>query len=340
MNGRPLTVVLAVLTLTALTPPPAAGQPEARDTGWTAPRTPDGQPDLQGLWANNSATPMQRPEILGDRGELTGEELAQLHERVAAFRDTAEQAGHLLGDRLFQRALGNSTYQDFDDQTGDYNTFWLVEREIEDRTSLIVDPPNGRIPPLTPAAARRAAERRAYAAEHPSDGPEDRTLADRCLHFAAPRVSGGYNSYFVILQAPGYVAILQEMGNVARVIPLDGRPHVADGIRLWNGNARGRWEGETLVIETRNFSPQSRFLRSSEHLRLVERWTRVAPDTLQQDVTLDDPTTWSRPWTIRLFLKQTQDPLFEWACHEGNYSMEGILAGARAEEAAAAAGAR
>ena len=338
MNGRSLAAALAVLACAAL-PPPAAGQSGEPGEGWTAPRTSDCQPDLQGFWANNSATPMQRPEILGDR-ELTDEQLAELHQRVAEFRDTAEQAGHLLGDRLFQRALGNSTYQTFDDQTGDYNTFWLVERQLENRTSLIVDPPDGRIPPVTPAARRRAAERAAFAAAHPSDGPEFRPMNDRCLNFASPRVLGGYNSYFLILQTPDHVAILQEQGHIARVIPLDARPQVDDRIRLWTGSARGRWEGDTLVIETANYSPQSRFLRSSEHLRLVERWTRVAPDTLQQDITLYDPTTWLQPWTIRLFLKQTQDPLFEFACHEGNYSMEAILAGARAEEAAAAAGAR
>ena len=339
MRGCPLAVTTAVLVLTALAPPPAAGQPDARDAGWTALRTADGQPDLQGFWANNSATPMQRPEILGD-SELTAEQLSELSRRVEEFRETAQQAGHLLGDRLFQRALGNSTYQDFDDQTGDYNTFWLVQREFENRTSLIIDPPSGRIPPVTPAAQRRAAERAAYAAAHPSDGPEFRPMNDRCLNFASPRVLGGYNSYFLIVQTPDHVAILQEQGHIARVIPLDGRPQIDDGIRLWTGSARGRWEGETLVIETANYSPQSRFLRSSEHLRLVERWTRVAPDTIQQDITMYDPTTWTRPWTIRLFLKQTQDPLFEFACHEGNYSMESILAGARAEEAAAAAGAR
>ena len=335
MNGRSLAGMLAVLVIVAMAPPPAAGQPEARDAGWTAPRTPDGQPDLQGFWANNSATPMQRPEILGDR-EITPEAMAELHQRVEEFRASEEQAGHLISDRLFQRALGNSNYDTFDDETGDYNTFWLVERQLENRTSLIVDPPNGRIPPLKPAAARRAAERLAYTAEHPSDGPEFRPMNDRCLSWAAPRVSGGYNSYFLILQTSGYIAILQEQGHIARLIPLDGRPQVDDGLRLWDGNSRGRWEGDTLVIETTHYRSQSRFLQASEHLRLVERLTRVAPDTIQQDITLYDPTTWTRPWTIRLLLKQTEDALFEFACHEGNYSMESILAGARLEEAAAA----
>ena len=335
MQGRCLAGMLAVLVIVALTPLPAAGQPGAPEAGWTAPRTADGQPDLQGIWTNNSATPMQRPEILGDRAVLTAEEQAQLQQTIAEFRD-AEQAGDLLGDRLFQQALGNSTYQDFDVITGNYNAFWLVERDLDNRTSLIVDPPNGRFPPLTPTAQARAAERRAYAAAHPSDGPEDRTLGDRCLHFGAPRMGAGYNSYFQILQTPGHVAILQEMGHEARLVPLDGRPHVDDGIRLWNGNARARWEGESLVIETANFSPEARYQQSSENLRMVERFTRIAPDTIRHEITLDDPTTWTRPWTVMILLKQTQDPLFEYACHEGNYAMPGILAGARAEEAAAA----
>ena len=336
MQSRFLAGMLAVLVIVVLAPPPAAGQSGARDAGWTAPRTADGQPDLQGIWTNNSATPMQRPEILGDKATLTAEELAQLQQTITEFRD-AEQAGDLLGDRLFQQALGNSTYQDFDVITGNYNAFWLVERELDNRTSLIVDPPNGRFPPLTPAAQARAAERQAYAAAHPSDGPEDRTLGDRCLHFGAPRMGAGYNSYFQILQTPDHVAILQEMGHEARLIPLDGRPHVNAGIRLWNGNARARWEGETLVVETTNYSPQARYQQSSENLRLTERFTRIAPDTIRHEVTVDDPTTWTRPWTVMILLKETQDPLFEYACHEGNYAMPGILAGARVEEAEAAA---
>ena len=335
MNIRFFVGVVVALALAAMVPPPAAAQSGAADAGWTAPRTPDGQPDLQGIWTNNSATPMQRPEILGDKATLTAEELAQLQQTIAEFRD-AEQAGDLLGDRLFQQALGNAEYQDFDQITGNYNAFWLVERELDDRTSLIVDPPNGRYPPLTPAAQARAAERAAYAAEHPSDGPEDRTLGDRCLHFGAPRMGAGYNSYFQILQTPDHVAILQEMGHEARLIPLDGRPHVDDDIRLWNGNARARWEGETLVVETVNFSPQARYQQASESLRLTERFTRIAPDTIRHEVTLDDPTTWTQPWTVMLLLKQSQDALFEYACHEGNYAMPGILAGARVEEAEAA----
>tara|TARA_B100001123_G_scaffold401666_1_gene488622 strand:+ start:34105 stop:35076 length:972 start_codon:yes stop_codon:yes gene_type:complete len=307
---------------------------------WTAPRTPDGHADLQGIWTNNSATPMQRPEALGDKAVLTDEELAELQQTVQEFRDN-EQAGDLLGDRLFQQALGNSKYNDFDTVTGNYNAFWLVERELDNnRTSLIVDPPNGRYPSLTTQEQERAKERRAYASEHPSDGPEDRNLSDRCLHFGAPRLGAGYNSYFHFLQTPGHVTILQEMGHEARVISTDGRSHLDDKLRQWNGQARGWWEGDTFVIETVNFASRSRWMGASENLRMTERYTRVGPDTLKQEVTFDDPTVWTSPWTVEIFMKRTEDPLFEYACHEGNYAMEGILAGARLEEQNTASGSK
>jgi hypothetical protein len=333
------TTMAALVALVMCASAQAFAQTIGQESAWKAPRTADGQPDLQGIWANNSATPMQRPEVLGDRAELTEEELAQLQQQVDEFRD-AEQAGDLLGDRLFQQALGNSKYQDFDEVTGNYNAFWLVERQLDNRTSLIVDPPNGRFPPLTPEAERDRAARREYSASHPSDGPEDRNLSDRCLHFGAPRLGAGYNSYFQILQTPDYVTILQEMGHEARVIPLDDRSHVDDDIRLWNGNARARWEGETLVVETANFNEKTRFQGASEHLRMTERFTRVSPDTITHDVTFADPSVWTQPWTVRILLRQTEDPLFEYACHEGNYAMVGILAGARLEEEQAGSGSR
>ena len=221
----PLLIMLASLAHV----PVVAQAPQGAVDTWTVPRTADGQPDLQGTWANNSATPLQRPEALAGQQVLTDEELAELTRLVAAFRDS-EQAGDLLGDRLIQQALGNPDFQDFDVVTGNYNAFWLVERELDNRTSLIVDPPTGRIPPLTQAAQQRAAERREHAREHPSDGPEDRSLSDRCLHFGSPRMGAGYNSYFQILQTPGYAGILQEMGHQARMIPLDGRSHLAENI--------------------------------------------------------------------------------------------------------------
>ena len=325
MNGRRFAIVVALVALVPLAAVPAAAQDE-----WTVPQTADGQPDLQGIWTNNSATPMERPEQLGEKARLTDEELADLTARIAEFRD-AEQAGDLLGDRLIQQALGNAEFQDFDVITGNYNAFWLVERELDTRTSLIIEPPNGRRPALTPEAQERAAARGAYLRDHPSDGPEDRTLGDRCLHFAAPNMGSGYNSYLQILQTPNHVAILQEMGHEIRTIPLDAGPHA--GIPQWNGDARGRWEGDTLVVETLDYSPRARFNGASENLHLVERLTRISPDVLRHEITLNDPETWTQPWTVELLHTATMDPIFEYACHEGNYAMPGILGGARREEA-------
>ena len=196
----------------------------------------------------------------------------------------------------------------------------------------IVDPPNGRIPALTAEARDHLGARSAYAREHPADGPEDRTLGDRCLHFAAPRLSAGYNSYFQILQTPEHVAILQEMGHIARVVPVADRPHLDEEIRLWTGDPRGWWDGDTLVVESTNYNSQTRYNGSSESLQLVERFTRVSPDTIEHEVTMNDPATWTKPWTVMLRLKLTDDPIFEYACHEGNYAMPGILGGARVEE--------
>ena len=334
MNARGWYLFLLAVTIASLVALPAWAQsPEKTPEGWTLSRTPDGQPDLQGVWANNTATPLERPEAFAGREVLSQEELATLHQRLAELRDS-EQAGNLLGDRLIQQALDDPNFTPFDPETGNYNSFWLVEREIEDRTSLIVDPPNGRIPSLTPIAQRKADARRVYRRNHPADGPEDRGLGDRCLNFATPRMGSGYNSYLQILQTPGYVAFLQEMGHQARMIPIDGRPHLAEDVRQWNGDSRGRWEGDTLVIETANFSPKSGFRGATENLHLTERYTRLGPQTVKQEITLDDAATWTRPWTVVIYLKESQDQLFEYACHEGNYAMVGILGGARAEEAA------
>ena len=208
-------------------------------------------------------------------------------------------ARDILGDRLIRQALDKDTPRTFDPITGNYNSFWLVERELDNRTSLVVDPPDGRIPSLTPAAQRSADTQRAYRREHPADGPEDRRLGDRCLHFGLPKIGSGYNSYHQILQTPDHVTIFSEMAHDARIIPLDTRPNLSHNLRQWNGDARGRWEGDTLVVETTNFSPKSNFRGSRENLRLVERLTRISPDTLEHEITIEDDTTWTSPWTVR-----------------------------------------
>ena len=208
MKDRRLAVLLVPVFALLLAPSTVFGQ------SWHPPRMADGQPDVQGIWANNSATPLERPEQFGAKSELTDEELAELVATIAAFRDS-EQAGDLLGDRLVQQALGNSEFQDFDAETGNYNAFWLVERSLDNRTSLVIDPPHGRIPDVTPEAARCAADRGVYRRAHPSDGPEDRGYGDRCLHFGLPKIGSGYNSYHQILQTPTHVVILSEMAHDA-----------------------------------------------------------------------------------------------------------------------------
>jgi hypothetical protein len=213
----------------------------------------------------------------------------------------------------------------------------MVQKQFDNRTSLITDPPDGRVPPLTPLAQERqavdAARQRRLAAS------EDLSNPLRCITYGIPRFGGRYGDvdfgYFEIVQAPGYVVLMMEAIHEARIIPLDGRPRLSEGIRHWNGDSRGRWEGTTLVVETANFSPKSNFMGAAENLRLVERFTRVAPETINYEITLDDPTTWTKPWTVVIPLRQTHDRLYEFACHEGNQSMLGILGGARAEEQAA-----
>ena len=332
-----LCVMASVIAAVLLAPVPAAGQAStAGAVTWTVPRTPDGQPDLQGIWANNNATPFERPKELAGREFLTDEEVAELRERAdQLFANDAGDAA--FGDQVFEAVVTDA--QDFessDRATGNYNQFWVVERDFDNRTSLIVDPPDGRLPPVTPKAQERLDLGKAIR-ERPAHGPEDRSLGERCLTFGMPRLGAGYNSYSHILQTPGYVVILMEMGHDARIIPLDGRPHIGEDIRQWHGDSRGHWEGDTLVVETTNYSPKSNFKGSGENLHLVERFTRVGPTTMHYEVTANDPTTWTSPWTAMIPLRKTDDAIFEYACHEGNYGMFNLLAGARAEEKAAVA---
>ena len=328
MTGRWCTV--AILTVGLVGWSGIAQAQSIAPEGWTPARIADGRPDLQGIWSNNRATPMERPEQLGTKATLTDEELAELTSQIASFRNS-EQAGDLLGDRLIQQALGNAEFQDFDNVTGNYNAFWLVDRQLDNRTSLIISPEDGRRPAQTERAQARAKEAAALRGG-PSDGPEDRTLGDRCLHFAVPNMGSGYNSYFQLLQTPEQITIIQEMGHLVRTIPLDGRPHLDGRIDQWAGNARGHWDGDTLVVETRNYDPRSRYSGGSENLVLVERFSRLSPTVLRQEITLTDPDTWTTPWTVELLLDRSTEAIFEYACHEGNYAMPGILAGARAEE--------
>jgi hypothetical protein len=332
-TGALAVVVLAVFAQVAL-----AGQaPAAKSKAWTPPRTADGQPDLQGVWANNVATPLQRPKALAGKTVLTEQEVAALKEAAGALFDGGGDAA--FGDQVFENALAKAkAFTSTDGKTGDYNHFWLVDRDFDNRTSLITDPADGRIPALTPDAEQKAAARRQRARGEGdvfagrADTWEDRGLSERCITFGAPRLGAGYNSYIQIFQNRDYVTIVQETIHDARIIPLDGRPHVSSSVRQWHGDPRGRWEGNTLVVETTNYSPKSNLMNASENVRVTERFTRVDAETLKYEITFDDPSTWTRPWTLMIPLKHSDEHMYEYACHEGNTGLEGILAGARAEE--------
>src|SRR5262245_15813244 len=298
-------------------------------TKYSPPRTADGKPDLQGVWANNTATPLERPKMLEGRALLTDQEVAALQKRYAEI--FAGDGDAAFGDAIFEAVLSEvQKYKPttFDVSTGNYNAFWLVEREFDNRTSLITDPPDGRIPPLTADAANRTD--RTFPGQT-AEGPESRGLSERCITFGVPDMLAGYNSYYQVVQTPDYVVFYAEKIHDARIVPISTRPHApAAAARSWFGDSRGRWEGDTLVIETTSL--RSSFRGASEELKLTERLRRAGPKTLNYEVTVDDPRTWSRPWTFMIPLKHTDEHIYEYACHEGNTGMTGILAGARAEE--------
>ena len=336
--------VAGAVLMAFLTSPTVLGQTPTK--AYKAPRTVHGQPDLQGVWGNNIATPLQRPKALEGKTVLSPQELAALKEAAAKLFDGGGDAA--FGDQVFEAALAKAnTFVSTDGKTGDYNHFWLVEREFDNRTSLITDPPDGRMPPMTPKGEKASAEALSRARGEgdtfagKADTWEDRGLSERCISFGAPRLGAGYNSYIQIFQAKDYVTILQETIHDARIIPIDGRPHIPSTVQQWHGDPRGHWEGETLVVETTNYSGKSSMLfipaAGAENLKVTERFTRADAKTIKYEVTFDDPTTWTKPWTIMVPLKHTNEAMYEYACHEGNIGMEGILAGARAEDKAKAA---
>jgi hypothetical protein len=313
---------------------PTKGTGLARAGAWTPPLAADGHPDLQGVWLNNSATPLERPRALEGRSTLTDDEVAELRRRAERlFNNT--NADFPAGDAVFLAALAN--IERFTSTTATGSTYEMIEREFDNRTSLIVDPPDGRIPPLTPEGQQKrtaAAERR----RRPPEGPEDLTHVERCLTYGVPRLSGtntgaGPLGYYEIVQTASYVVLFLEAVHETRIIPLDGRAHLPASVRLWEGDSRGRWDKQTLVIDTTNFSPSGDFLGSSDHLHLVERLTRVAADRIEYQITVDDPTMWTRPWTAMIRLKRSDAHLYEYACHEGNFEIvHDMLSAARSAE--------
>jgi hypothetical protein len=325
----------AAVTLTAQAHAPAS-RAGAGPRKWVLARTNDGHPDLQGVWANNTVTPLQRPQQWEGKTLLTDAEIADLQKGAAQIVENDGDAQ--FGDGLILAILNRITNpKSYDPDTGNYNQFWVVERDWHDRrTALITDPPDGKLPPMTPEARDRRAAEIDYRKLHAFEDPEVFPAGERCVNFGIPRVLAGYNSYTQIVQAPGYVTILSEMAHDARIIPLDGRPHLDSRIRVWNGDSRGHWDGDTLVIDTTNFSPKSDFMGSHENLRLTERLTRVGPEILDYEFTVDDPTTWTAPWTAMIPLKMKNELIYEYACHEGNEAIPDMLRGHRFEEREAA----
>ncbi len=325
----------------------AAASLAAQSGAQPIPRTSDGRPDLQGVWSNNSVTPMTRPTQWKDKERLTDAEVEELKQIVARYTDQGGDAifGSMVQLALEAKAKGQFNQQSYDRTTGNYNQFWMSDRDWDDRTSLIIDPKDGQFPALTAEAQQRRASRQKQVVVEGSesgprgraDGPEDRPLSERCITYGAPRTGTGYNSYVQIVQSPETVVILQEMIHDARIVPMKNVPHLPKSIRQLHGDPRGRWEGDTLVVESTNFI--NGFQGSTPDVKLTERYTRISRDYINWEITVDDPATWVRPWTFMIRLKHTDDQVYEYACHEGNQSMIGILAGARADEAKAAAAA-
>jgi len=325
-----LALVTVVVTLAPIAH--AAAQTPAKPTpkAFAPPKTSWGEPDLQGLYTNKTITPLERPAQFANETELTDEQIADLENRAAT------------------RSVDNGRNKGTEgDVSSAYNEFWWDrgKKVTTKRSSLIIDPPDGRVPALTADAQRRAAEeykqpvyRGGGANGRGADWTTDRSLFERCITRGLPGAMSpsAYNNTYRIVQSPGYVAIQIEMLGGTRVIPTTGGQHVGSSLRQYMGDSRGHWEGNTLVVETTNFSNHTLYRGSSENMKLIEHFTVVDPNVLDYEFTIVDPTTFVRPWTASIPYVRTTDQLFEYACHEGNYGMEGILQGARAEEAKAA----
>ncbi len=306
-------IIVSALLLQAQTPSNGA-----------APHASDGHSDLQGIWTNSTRTPLERPQEFFSKPFLSEQEAAAYEQRILTQGNRDRRDGDAEAD------VARAYNQLFFDQ-GEHLS--RIRHRIP--TSIVVDPADGKIPPLTPEAQGRLDRARAYARLHPADRAQDRSLTERCIYWATagpPMLPGPYNNLYQIYQTPGRITILSEMIHEARIVPLDGRPHLPASVRLWSGDPRGHWEGNTLVIETTNFTAKTQFHGASENLKVTEKFTRVDPKTILYRFTIDDPATFTKPWTGELPLVAAAGPIYEYACHEGNQALVDILAGARAQE--------
>jgi hypothetical protein len=320
---KPATAGTSAPTPSPKDKPASKDKPTPKDKAWTLGRMPDGKPDFQGVYTNLITTPLERPVALGAKEFYTPEEAEALAQRTAARRARAQEGG--------TQAVHYDESQFGLDRSQTTKVSGL-------RTSLIVGP-EGRIPPMTPQAKQRATQRAAAAKGHEFDGPENRGLAERCITFISegpPMMAPAYNGNYQIVQGRGYVAILVEMMHRVRMIPTDGRAHLSSDIRQWNGDSVGHWEGDTLVVDTTNFTDRTNFRGSGENLHVVERFSRPNENTLLYQFTVDDPDTWTKPWSAEIAMPKVGGNIYEYACQEGNYGMANVLSGARAAEKKAA----
>ena len=287
-----------------------------------AAKTPWGDPDLQGVWDYKTITPLERPATFGDRQFLTDEEVTRLEANAAKRLDSPP-------DENSPQGLVHAPYMTDPGRKVDEDR----------RTSLIIDPHDGRIPPLTAEAQQRLASRRTGGRDGGTDGPESRGSLERCITWGLPTaiLPGLYNNNIRILQGPGYVTITHEMVHDTRIVPLDGRPALSSKMQQWFGDSRGHWEGATLVVETRNFSDKLPYRGSGATMHMTERFTRTGKNSVEYQLTVDDPHTWTRPWTLEERMRTSEGDLYEYACHEGNYAMHNMLEEARDADKAAAA---
>jgi len=332
-----LHIVMTLLAVSVLVPVLATAQVPSQtdgDADWEMPRLANGQPDLQGYWTTQTFTPMERPEYLGDQAFYTEEQWAQLQAQLTV--DGADPlARHVItiGDAEERERVLNQTHRDETYVHYD-NAIWLatpVPKGLSSRrTSLVTDPPDGQIPARNAQAQARIEARRAVRGDRGAfDGYELRPLGERCIYYSyngPPLQPPAYNDIHQILQTPDHVVIFTEQNNNApRIIPLDGRPPLSENIRQYPGDSRGRWEGDTLVIESSHFNDRSAWEGSSRDLKVVERFTRVATDRIDYEFTVEDPATWDQPWSASVPMITTDGPMYEYACHEGNHDIRHIL---------------